>query len=187
MKLKYVLMSGIVIIIIAFITYRIGFEAGREYTKQLDSGGQKTWKSKKWGYEITFPESWDNIKRHDPSIKGMGADVFCGSRSGASTAVFVYPGMNKSYTIDEFADGILKQYEAMVKTKIYIKDEKKYEQNGLKYKIVIFQQDKTTHHYAFVFTNTMALAISSFSESKMYDVSKQDFENIIKSVKLIEE
>jgi len=147
----------------------------------LDSESPKKWISKKWGYEITFPWGWDNLKRDDPSILSMGADIFCGNSRGASTVVFVYPSLPQD-TIDKFAEEILAEYEKQVGPLTVI-GQKDYTVAGFPSRTIIFSQGQFKHHYTFIQADKVNLAVSSNCLSDEYDASAKDFEDIINSIR----
>lgn len=176
---KWILILIFVSLTVGYFSYQNGFEVGRDFTAQMDSTNPKKWTNKKWGYEITFPGQWDALKRNDPSIKSMGADVFCSNKAGASTAVFVSPMGNE--TIDKVTDEILGQYKTL--GELIVVDKKDYTKDKFSYRTIIFKQKEVTHHYTFIFTNAIFLMISSNSPNETFDGSKADFEEIVNSVK----
>lgn len=176
----------LIIIAVAYFSNRRGFELGRSYVEQIDSTNPRKWTSKKWGYEIIFPSHWENIKRHDSSIKSMGADVFCGSRTWASTAVFVYP-KTVNTSLDNITDGLLNEYKKITKKEVKIIEKKDYEKDNLLFRTLIFQCSNYLHHYTFVISKKLELAISSNCSPDIYETLKSDFESIVDSLKILEE
>ena len=146
---KLMVAFTLIIILVGYLSYQKGFESGRDYTAQTDSVNPKRWVNKKWGYEITFPGQWDSIKRHDPSIKSVGTDVFCSNKSGASTAVFVSTLM-PNYTIDNATDEILNQYKKL--GELTIIDKRDYAKDTFSYRTIVFKQMEYMQHYTIIFT-----------------------------------
>jgi len=177
------ILAAVIISATGYIAYDSGYRAGRNYTQQFDSDLPKKWVSKKWGYEVTFPWSWDNLKRDDPSILSMGADIFCGNRRGASTAVFVYPFVSGD-TLDKLAGEILAEYEKQVGP-LTIIEQKVSTTGGFPLRTVIFSQGQFKHHYTFIQADKINLAVSSNCPGDEYDAAVKDFEEIINSIRFI--
>lgn len=173
----------LVIIAVGYLCYQKGFEAGRDYTAQLDSANPKKWVSKKWGYEITFPGQWENIKRNDPSIKTSGADVFCGSRRSASTAVFVSPVIGNE-DMDTLSGEVLNQYRNFSQ-ELQVVDKKDYTKNSTQYRTIIFELKDHTHYYTIIISSKIILAISSNCLTSEFEAFKKDFEDAVDTVKFL--
>jgi len=146
-KWKLAIVIVPVVILVGYIAYQRGFEAGRDYTAQTDSTAPKHWVNKKWGYEITFPAQWEAIKRTDATIKSPGADVFCRSRSGASTAVFIYQPMSGD-TLEGISNEVLDGYKKIGEVNVI--EKKDYVKDAAAYKKVIFVGGKYTHYYTVI-------------------------------------
>ncbi|MCX5704643.1 MAG: hypothetical protein NTZ92_01035 [Candidatus Omnitrophica bacterium] len=179
----WILILIFVSLVVGYFSNQKGFETGRDFTAQMDSTNPKKWTNNKWGYEITFPGEWDSIKRDDPSVTSTGADVFCSSKSGASTAVFISP-IIPNQTINSAMDEILENYKQLgIIGGIEVLSKRDYSKDGLIYGIMIFKQKEYTHHYAIIFTNKIMLMISSNAPNELFTASKQDFESIVDSLK----
>lgn len=177
---KLVILFVLAIILAAYFAYQRGFEVGRDYTAQMDSVNPKNWVNKKWGYEVTFPKQWDNIKRNDRSIKTTGADVFCSSKMGASTAIFVLPVI-PSNTIDNISDEVIGNYKKL--GEVAIIDKKDYNKGNVLYRNIVFKQSDFIEYYTIILTDKIVILVSSNCKNDGFDYSKNDFKEIVDSIK----
>ena len=110
----------------------------------------------------------------------MGADVFCSSKSGASTAVFISPKIpNENF--DSASEKILQNYKSLGEVEIISK--KADMRNGILYGNLIFKQKDHAHHYTIIFADKIMLMVSSNASSALFETMKPDFESIVDSVK----
>jgi len=187
MKKWRVVLGALGIVLVAwglgYAVYKKGFESGRDFSAQRDSESPKKWVSEKWDYEITFPRLWESIKRDDPSIRSMGADVFCSGGRGASTAVFVYPRVSRD-TLDGATDEILNLYRNQV-GEVTLVEKNDFTKDGFPARTLVFKQGEFTHHYTFVLTDKVNLSVSSNCPTSEYESSIADFQSILDSLKFL--
>ena len=150
------------LILVGYLSYYKGYNAGRAYTAINDSLNPRTWQSKKWKYEIVFPISWDPIKRSDASVKSPSIDVFCASPRGPSTAVFAYRRF-KDETLGEVYNNIVESYRKNYK-KLEIIDQQNYTKDNIEYRMILFKIPTSivdrVYHLTFIANNNTIVFIS---------------------------
>lgn len=141
------------------------------------------WKSSEWGYSITFPKGWNDVK-HGPFPDVLSADSCCDSWWGSSTFVFPYP-RGESTTMNYIERSVMTNYQRRGRS-FRIAESRDYEQNGNPHRTIIFEWTTTDRqeyvgHYTIVLGKEIALLISSQTKSRYFEVDKKEFNEIVGS------
>jgi hypothetical protein len=144
----------------------------------------KTVTSKKLGFEITFPETWENEMKHpNGTAKGRRVD---GAKDYANIEVVV-EDISADATLKSFVEDQLKPFKNVARFKIVEQIELKLgETNAFK---VTFTKSSSAAQYTYYFlvSSKRGYIITTYVLKEDYDKYAKDIDAIVQSFKLLKE
>ncbi|MBI9055935.1 MAG: hypothetical protein JEY96_19090 [Bacteroidales bacterium] len=150
--------------------------------EDIKNTANNKWTSSKWGYSITFPTTWDIMKKDNFNIMSPNVDIYCEKNESTSAAVFVY-SYHASRNMEKDKEKILSNYINNSEFEMLIDETQLY--NNHKYRTIIFKSGEHIHNYTVIFLDNMQIWVSSVCKEDDYSNAKDDFEFIIDSFEIM--